>query len=121
MKGDEIIRPCDWHSNETVTLKNHVTKYKHMREWMFEFLSKSESRDNKIVRVNPILIPKYLNLLLFRTGVGVRCDVDILNQSPVRSPFIEKSIVVYISSAVRSCDAYFERTGSEMSCDIMNK
>ena len=45
---------------------------------MFEFLSKSESRDNKIARVNSIRITKSINLLLFRTGVGIHCDVDIL-------------------------------------------
>ena len=30
MKRYEIVRPCDRHSNETVTLRKHVTKYKHM-------------------------------------------------------------------------------------------
>ena len=45
------------HSNE------HVTKYKNMRKWMVEFLTKSESRDDKIVRVNSIRISKYINLL----------------------------------------------------------
>ena len=27
LKGDEIVRPCDRHINETVTLRKHVTKY----------------------------------------------------------------------------------------------
>ena len=31
VKGDEIVLPCDRHSNETVTLKKHVSKYKNMR------------------------------------------------------------------------------------------
>ena len=38
-KGDEIVRACDRHRNETVTLTKHVTKYKYMRKWMVEFLS----------------------------------------------------------------------------------
>ena len=31
VKGDEIVQPCDRHSNKTMTLRKHVTKYKHMR------------------------------------------------------------------------------------------
>ena len=30
MKGDKIVSPCDRHSNGTVTLKKHVSKYKPM-------------------------------------------------------------------------------------------
>ena len=78
MKGDEIVRACDQHSNKTVTLRKHVTKYKHMRKWKFEFLSKSESRDNKIARVNSVRITKSINLLSYRAGVQVRFDVGIL-------------------------------------------
>ena len=55
-EGDEIVRPCDRHSNETVTLRKHATKYKHMRKWMLEFLRKFENRSIKIARVNSILI-----------------------------------------------------------------
>ena len=54
MKGDEIVRACDRHCSKTVTLRKHVTKDEHRRKWMFEFLSKSESRDNKIARANSI-------------------------------------------------------------------
>ena len=61
--GDEIIRPCDRHSNETVTLKKHVTKYKHVWKYMVEFLSKFENRNIKITRVNSIRITKSINLL----------------------------------------------------------
>ena len=32
MKGDEIVRDCDRHSNETVTLEKDVTKYKYWRK-----------------------------------------------------------------------------------------
>ena len=28
VNGDEIVRTCDRHSNESVTLRKHVTKYK---------------------------------------------------------------------------------------------
>ena len=42
------------------------------------FLRKTESRGNKIARVNWIRITESINLLEFCTGVGViRCDVDI--------------------------------------------
>ena len=43
-KEDEIIWACDRHSNETVTLRKHGTKYKHMQKWKIEYLIKSESR-----------------------------------------------------------------------------
>ena len=48
MEGDEIIRACDCHSNETVTVRKHVTKYKNMRKWMVEFFRKSENRGDEI-------------------------------------------------------------------------
>ena len=37
MKAAEIVCPCDRHSNETATLRKHVTKYKNMRKWMSNF------------------------------------------------------------------------------------
>ena len=73
MKGDEIVRPCEWHSNETVTLRKHVANYKNMRKWMIEFLRKFENRGIKIARVNTILNTKSINLELFTLilyGVG---------------------------------------------------
>ena len=48
MNGDEIVRPCDRHSNETVTLRKHVTKFINMRKWLQEFLKKIENRGIKI-------------------------------------------------------------------------
>ena len=51
MKGDEIVRACDRQSNEIMTLRKHVAKYKHMRKWVVEFLSKSESRGNKLLQL----------------------------------------------------------------------
>ena len=75
-KGDEIVRACDLHSNETVTLLKHVTKYKNIRNWTVEFLRKSENRGDKIVPVNSIHQIYQFTLILH--GVGVRSDVDIL-------------------------------------------
>ena len=80
MKWDEITRPCDRHSIETVTLRQHVAKYKNMQNWMVEFLRKFENRAIKISRDNSIRITKihhftviYLNFVRF----GGPCDVDI--------------------------------------------
>ena len=78
MKGYEIVRPCDRHSNETVILRKHVTKYKHMRKIMVEFLRKFENRGIKIARVNSIRITKSIKLLKFYTVPRVRWDFDIL-------------------------------------------
>ena len=61
----EIVRPCDRHSNVTVTLRKHVTKYKHIRKWMVEFLRKFENRGIKIARVNSMRITKSINLFQF--------------------------------------------------------
>ena len=62
-EGDEIVRACDRHRDETVTLTKHVTKHKHMRKWMVEFLSKSQSRVIKIAGVNSIRMTKSIHLL----------------------------------------------------------
>ena len=75
--GDEIVRPCDRHSNETVTQTKHVTKYKHVQKWMVEFLRKFDNRGIEIARANSIIITKSFNLLFFSTVLGVRCNVDI--------------------------------------------
>ena len=64
-EGDEIVRACDRHWDETVTLTKQVTKYKYMRKWMAEFLSKSQSRVIKIAWVNLIRMPKSINLHSF--------------------------------------------------------
>ena len=65
------------HSNETVILRKHVIKYKHMQKWMVEFLRKFEIRSVKIAQVNSIRITKSISSLSFCTVFGVRCDVDI--------------------------------------------
>ena len=51
------------YSNETLTLRKHVTKYKNMHKMMVEFLKKIENRDFKIALVNSIRVTKSINLL----------------------------------------------------------
>ena len=73
MEGDEIVRPNDRHSNETVTLRKRITKYKNMQKLMIKFLRKFEKHGIKIARVNSIFITKSTNLQLFALilfGVG---------------------------------------------------
>ena len=65
MKVDEIVQPRDRHSNETVTLRKHVTKYKNVRKWMVEFFRKFENCGIKIARVNAILITKSIYVKSF--------------------------------------------------------
>ena len=60
---DEINRPFNRHSNETATVRIHVTKDKHIRKRMLVFLGKFENRGIKIARVNSTHITKYINLL----------------------------------------------------------
>ena len=56
VKGDEIVRACDQHSNKTVTLRKHISKYKNMRKRMVEFFRKSEVDGDKIAGVISIHI-----------------------------------------------------------------
>ena len=60
-----VIYPylIDRYSNETATLTKHVTKYKHIRKCMVEFLRKFGNRGIKIARVNSIRITKSINLV----------------------------------------------------------
>ena len=62
-EGDEIVWDYGRYWDETVTLAKHVTKYKYMRKWMVEFLSKSQSRVINIARVNSIRMTKFVKLL----------------------------------------------------------
>ena len=64
-EGDEIVRAYGQHCDETVTLTKHVTKYKYMRKWMAEFLSKSPSRVIKIFRVNSIRMLNQFTLISY--------------------------------------------------------
>ena len=52
VKGDEIVRPCDGHSNETVSLKKHVTKIniKHAK-MEGRIFQKNTNRVIKIIQV----------------------------------------------------------------------
>ena len=63
-EGDEIVRDCDRHRNETATLGKHANKCKYMWKWIIEFLSKSQSCGIKFAKVNSILMTKSINLLL---------------------------------------------------------
>ena len=56
---------CDWHNNETLTPRKHVTKYKNMRKKMVEFIRNSQSRGNEIAQVNSICVNKFINLISF--------------------------------------------------------
>ena len=67
----------DRHSNETATVRKHVTKYKYMRKLMLVFLGKFENRGIKIARVSSIRITKSINLHSFCVVLGVSCDVYI--------------------------------------------
>ena len=74
MKGDEIVRPCDRHSNQNATLMKHVTKCKkNMRKWMVEFPRKFQNPGIKVDGVKSIHITKSTNLpnlTLILYGVG---------------------------------------------------
>ena len=70
MKRDKIVRPFDLHSNETVTLKKLVSKYKQMRKLMLVFLGKFEKRGIKIARVNLIRITKIYQFTLLLLVLG---------------------------------------------------
>ena len=95
MKGDEIVRPSDRHSSEVVTLRKHVSKYKHMQKWVVEFPRKFENHGIIIARGNLIRITESINLHQVCTVLGVRCDVDILKLTARASSIItEKSMIV---------------------------
>ena len=82
---DEYVRACDRHRDDTVTHTKHVTKYKYMRKWMVEFLSKSQSRVIKIAGVNSIRMTKSINLFLFLCAVP-RDDVMESTRFLMRPP-----------------------------------
>ena len=68
-KGDEIVQCFNRCSNETVTLRKHVTKYKHMHTWMVEFFKKFENLGIKIAPVNSINYHQIYQLILILYGV----------------------------------------------------
>ena len=61
-EGRRNCSTFDWHSNETATVRIHVSKYKHIRKLMLVFLGKFENRGIKIARVNSTHITKNINL-----------------------------------------------------------
>ena len=90
VKGDEIVRACNRHSNKTVTLRKHVIKHKHLRKWMVKFLSKSLSRGDKIAQVNSIRITKSYQTTSLLKAVVIHDDQE---QFSICSPEAEKSTV----------------------------
>ena len=71
MKGDEIVRPFDRHSNETATVMEHVTKYKHMRKLMLVFLGKFENRGIKIaLLIHEAILIKFRNQTINWQDIG---------------------------------------------------
>ena len=81
----ELVTDTSW--DETVTLTKHVTKYKYMRKWIFEFLSKSQSRVLKIARVTSIRMTKSINLFNFLWAIP-RDDVIESTRFMMRPPVI---------------------------------
>ena len=59
---------------------------------MVKFLTKSESRGDKLLKLTQFASPNFINLLILY-GVWVRCNVDISKATGLRSPFIEKSML----------------------------
>ena len=53
------------HSNETMTLMKHVTKYKNILQLMIDLFKKFENHGIKIARVNWILITINLSMYNF--------------------------------------------------------
>ena len=91
VKGDEIARPCDRHSNETMNLRKHATKYKNMRKWMANF-----EENLRIVALNLYELTRFLSpnlsiysyLLEFCTVLWSVVMLTSLNKPPVLSPLI---------------------------------
>ena len=75
-EGDEIVPPCDRHSNETVTLRKHVAKYKHMRKWA-KFLKQMRIVALKLLKLTRSASPKQSIYFKFVLCLGCSCDVDI--------------------------------------------
>ena len=76
VKGEEIVRPCDRHSNETVTRK-HVTKYKHMQKWMSNFSEILRIVALKLLGLTRFASPNQSIYFTLVRCLGIRCDVDI--------------------------------------------
>ena len=62
LNGDENV-PAFYRQNHKPVTQETCCQIKRMLKWMFEFLTKSENRENKIAHVNSIHITKSINLL----------------------------------------------------------
>ena len=74
MNGVKIVRACDRHSNETVTLRKHDTEYKTMLKWIVEFLRKLEGRAIKLLELTQFASPNlqiYFNFVLLLESVVI--------------------------------------------------
>ena len=96
VKEDEIVRSCDRHSIETVTLTKHISKYKNCENGWSNFSENLRIMQLKVVEITRFLSQKSVDLQLFTFilhGVGVRCDVGIFKlTASAQSIYIEKSI-----------------------------
>ena len=70
-KGNEIVIDCDWHSNETVTLRKHVTENKNMRNQWSNFLGNLRVVAIKLLELTQFASP------MFSYRVEVRYHVHI--------------------------------------------
>ena len=104
---------CNRYSNETVTLRKYVFKYKNMRKWMIDFSENLRIVALKLL-VNSILITKSINLQSFTLilyGFGVRCD---LRRFPLLSP------LMHILLRFFTVNAYLILyTEAESACSLM--
>ena len=97
MKEYEIVQACDRHSNETATLRKHVTKYEHVLRLAAEVFTKYESRDIKIDSIKLIRNTKVSISCNFLNAVPL-CDVikrtRFLMWSPVnrRTPWSQPTL-----------------------------
>ena len=82
---------------------------------MVECLRKSESRGDKIARVNSILNSKSINLHEFCTVFGVLCDVDILKLT-ARAQSIYRDVNVCIQIYVWIIIFYSAKTQVRATC-----
>ena len=100
MKEDEIVRHSDRHSNETVTRRKHITKYKNMEKWMDEFLRKFKNRGIKIARLHQI---NQFTVIYFKfcTVFWVRWDVDILKQLTDSAQSINREVSAWFSILIK--------------------
>ena len=82
------------HSNETVTLMKHVTKYKNMHKWMIEFLRKFENRNIILLELTRFPSENQSFYFNFVRYLGVRCD-DIFKLT-VSAHSIIREVCAYI-------------------------